>query len=152
MFFTIERFHFLHFLPPAVVDALGWTDCQKFHISCLHQNYTFDMILPLDTLSSSVIPPMAWYDLAEDVFNPGSIVQDMIADDSAGWHLLARQRYTAEKETLIYKFVTTSAGNSWTVCRDIPKSEVIGDGESEQPVGVKKLCSLVAIPARNRPV
>ena len=78
------------------------------------------------------------YDLEEDVFDPASIVRDMVADDSAGRHLRPTQKYAAEKETLIGKVIPTSAGLSWTVRNDILQLEVVEDTETEQPVGVKK--------------
>ena len=77
------------------------------------------------------------YNLEEDVFDPASIVRDMVADDSAGRHLLAMQQYTLDKEALLGKVVQTSAGLSWTVCGDVTKAEVVADRESELPVGVK---------------
>ena len=69
------------------------------------------------------------YNLEEDVFDPASIIQDMVADDSAGWHLRATQQYAAEKETetLIGKVVWTSARLLWTVRNDILQSEVLED-------------------------
>ena len=77
------------------------------------------------------------YDLEEDVFDPASIVRDMVADDSAGRHLCATQQYAAEKETLIGKVIPTSAGLSWTVRNDILQSEVVEHTETKQPVGIK---------------
>ena len=82
-------------------------------------------------------PEQDEFELEEDVFDPASIVRDMVADDSAGRHLLAMQRYSLEKELLIGEVVPTSAGLSWTVCCDIKKSEVVSDPELELPVGVK---------------
>ena len=61
----------------------------------------------------------------------------MVEDDSAGQYLLALQQYTVAKEALIGRVVPTSAGLSWTVRHDVKKSEVVADGESEKPVGVK---------------
>ena len=71
----------------------------------------------------------------EEVFDPQSIVRDILEDDRTGTNLRLREQYEQEKENLVGTVVNTSAGLSWKVRRDILQSEVVEQQDSL--VGVK---------------
>ena len=60
----------------------------------------------------------------EEVFDPDSIVRDIVEDDSSGRNLRLRQIYEQEKAILIGSEVNTAAGLTWKVRNDIRQSEV----------------------------
>ena len=71
----------------------------------------------------------------EEVFDPQSIVRDIVEDDRTGRNLRLAEEYIQQKTNLIGSVVNTSAGLSWTVCHDITASEV--HKEHDTLVGIK---------------
>ena len=71
----------------------------------------------------------------EEVFDPDSIVCDIVDDDQNGRNLTLLERYTQEKRNLIGTQVTTAAGLTWTIRDDILETEVEDDYDSV--MGVK---------------
>ena len=69
------------------------------------------------------------------MFDPDSIVCDIVEDDQNGRNLTLLERYTQEKRNLIGTQVTTAAGLTWTIRDDILETEVEDDYDSV--VGVK---------------
>ena len=76
----------------------------------------------------------------EEVFDPQSIVRDILEDDRSGRNLRLCELYNQEKANLIGTSVNTSAGLSWTVHNDVLHSEVVDEYDSL--VGVRTLISI----------
>ena len=66
----------------------------------------------------------------EEVFDPQSIVRDILEDDRSGRNLRLGELYNQEKANLIGTSVNTSAGLSWTVRNDVLHSEVVDEYDS----------------------
>ena len=77
--------------------------------------------------------------LEEEVFDPASIIRDIIANESAGHHLHAVARYKSEKEQLIGSTVEASGGLKWIVRADITSEDVASPWETTKPIGVKRI-------------
>ena len=71
----------------------------------------------------------------EEVFDPDSIVRDIVKDDINGRNLTLQERYEWEKTNLIGTQIQTAAGLTWTIRHDIEPSEVEDDYDSL--VGIK---------------
>ena len=72
---------------------------------------------------------------AEEVFDPQSIVRDIVEDDRTGRNLRLAEEYLQQETNLTGSVVNTSAGLLWTVCHDITASEV--HEELDTLVGIK---------------
>ena len=71
----------------------------------------------------------------EEVFDPQSIVRDILEDDRNGRNLTLRQEYERAKTDLIGSEVQTSAGLTWTVRGDVLPSE--GNSVSDSLIGIR---------------
>ena len=72
----------------------------------------------------------------EDVFDPQTIIQDILDDDRTGRYLQVQAQYEQEKNNLQGTNVPTSAGLMWKVRGEIPATDIPAEDDTDT-VGIK---------------